>query len=1827
MPSGSRQYFGVFFLLAFTVVLFLNPVETDAATRRDLTLQIMKPSNAQLNGYEPLLLVFSLNVVGQDELGAIASEDVPVRIKPELPGSWQWKTPAILEFRPEGHYPGGMKWDLVIDTNQLKRLGFRFKGDDKIRIQTAPFRCLSVDLNWQSIRNAEMQIRFTSVLKFNQPVSPETLRDLARLTYGQQQIEFVEAASTDDGLKLTLKSGPVQRQLDSDTARLTVEEVLTATDSSEELDKPVQDWSVVPAIERLHVHSAQFHSNGPRKYVQLEFADDIDYAALREALTIDPAVDDLVIKERWRDFELEGDWKAGVSYRLDLDPRLRSRDGKMLGERYSTTLRVLDLDPWVQFAEPGHLLPLRGDRRLAVTTMNVDSLELRVFRVYPNNLVPFLRDRGLNDRPDHWGRFDQNAYGSEVAHRRIPASPAPQNTETVTPVELASLLSDDSRGVFRVRVSDDQKGAERWIVASDLGIVVKRSTDQLLAAIVSFSETQPVPDVKLSLMSYNNQLLGTMRTGADGTAVFSGLDNTGGSRPFVLVAERGGDMSFLALDTTAIPTGDLDVGGVEHPHDGYRSYLWGDRDIYRPGETAHLAWLVRDPSLHPPADSFPLLLRVVAPSGQTHVQRRVQFDELGAGSIDIEFPGWVRTGTYTVRLMQGEANTLGETKLRIEEFVPDRMTVKASFRLGDDPVLLVGQEDSPTLELSAHSLYGPPAAGCTATGRLLLRPEPVRLKAWPNHVFGDPGSELGITRIDLSEATTDEEGTASWRPELPTLSAYHGWINVSAQMNVAEAQGGRTVQGRTALIYSPVERLIGLHNLTVEDGDYIEPDQPITLSAVLADLKGVAVAQDSCRMSLYQRRWRSRLERQPDGRYRYRSTVDLERIWDRFVDLEADATELVFQVPGHGRFELVLETPSGDARATQSLYVYGWGYNPWSMENPELVSLKLDRERYRPGEAITASIEAPFSGLLLLTVERDRVLHREWVVMTENTATVKIPMPQGALPNVYLVATLLRPRDQLEPFAPARAFGAVPVMADPESAVLQVTVDTPDHIRPRSTLPVRVSLPDLRNGREARVTVAAVDEGILQLTDFTTPDPLDFFLERRRLSVTSYDIWSLLLPDYEAVVRNSSPGGDDDAEAALMRDRGLLNPLATERIKPVALWSGLLTPENGVVEVPLEIPEYTGRLRIMVTAATEDRFGAADGFVRVTDPYVITPNLPLALAPGDTFLVTVPLYDGRDETSTPGPVTLELTMSGPISLVDGSDPALIFETAPGDRVVATYILACDSEGGEAGFVLTARGGGEESFVEVDIPVRPIWPRQGRVTSGSLKAGESRELTLRNTWFGGTGRGTLQVSSLPIARFSNALAWLLHYPYGCAEQTTSTTFPLLYFGELAAALAPDTYSAETADYYVNAGLDRLLSMHRPGRGFAYWPSYSNSTAYPWVSVYATHFLLEAQYKGYVVPQPVLDDALNYLDRVARDQTRFDERWWSWSKLRARAYACYVLARAGRPSVGTMDALNEDHLEELDASARALLAGAYALSGDTDTFTRLFPAGLLHKEPVGRNMTWWSASQADAICLEVLSSVQPDHPQVPVLLGRLAETSREGRWSTTQENGFAMLALGKLVGANGAEPSTGRVLRTGTSPRAYEGMGLTLVEQGWVDGTVTIEAQSGGVTYYSLLEEGVPTENPEQDLDAGLAVERVYMTERGALLDLAAVEQGQVVLLRLRLSSSKGDVDDIVISDLLPGGFEIEDPQLTADEALPWLQGQLENDKVLEVDHVEARNDRLLVFTKADGKTRNHFALLRAVTAGHFIVPAVKAEAMYDPTVRSIRSPGRIRIEAR
>ena len=1048
--------------------------------------------------------------------------------------------------------------------------------------------------------------------------------------------------------------------------------------------------------EKLIVRGVAAVPGHENSVIRLRLSSPVDTDIARQYLEVKPQVDYRVSAVH-NELTLTGKFQPGATYQLILAQGLPATDDSVLAGRYSHTLRIDDLKPYVDFKNEGEFLSASGYRTVAIESTNVDRVELSIDRVYLNNLFALFRFESYTYRyRTSYGYNISSGLGDQIASETLRLS-GNRNELITRTIHLDQHIKDEQPGLYRISLfrPNSYRGTHRWLLITDLGIVAKKSGNEFLVWVSSFSNLGPIAQARVDLISDQQQTIASGRTNADGLWRAGNLDEMlKKHRPYMVTVKRGKDYSFLLLDRHAISTSGFDVAGSLVPETGYQAFLYGERDIYRPGETLKGLAILRDRRLRSPP-SMPVLIRHRDPQGRERSVQKLQTDRHGLTEFTLEIPAYIGTGNHKLELVVAE-DVVGNYQFQVEEFVPDRIKVELSTEKTE-----YGFDEEIRCEVIGTYLFGAPAARLSVESRVWLRPTIFAPREHSEFVFQNPSRKLDVREVFTEQEHLDDAGKRAFSVNLPPGLKVPSSLEALITARVQE-QGGRGVTALKRVTVHPYPHYVGLRRL---EDSYAEPGQKAHFEYLVLDPQGRPAASGNLRVEFFRDRWHTVLRRTASGNYRYESTPEAILIDTRNLAVGNDRGSFSFTPPEYGSYRVVVTEADTGASSQVDFYASGWGYSPWAIKNPARLELDLDKDQYRLGGTAALQVRAPFPGKVWLTVERDQVYYSRVFSLSGNTAKITIPIRSEYRPNAYITATLVRSAGDLPAGQPGRAFGAVPLYVDLSGNRLPVEIAVSDEIRPRSTLVAEVAT---RPG--ARVTMAVVDEGVLQLIAQKTSDPFSFFYRKLALGVESYDIFTLLMPETQPMEGQSAAGGGMPRDLSqFVRTEGI------RRTKPVAFWSGVLSADSsGKAVASFDVPEFQGALRIMAVAHLNDRFGSAEHFTRVRDPLLLLPTFPRFLSFEENVEIPVTV---RNDTGRMGNFKVSLSVEGPVSLQGESSQTV--EVPNNSERTIYFSLKSGDQSGDVKLELEASGNAERTTTSSTFPLRADLPARTIEQAGSI----------------------------------------------------------------------------------------------------------------------------------------------------------------------------------------------------------------------------------------------------------------------------------------------------------------------------------------------------------------------------------------------------------------------------------------------------------------------------------------------------------------------------
>ncbi|MEX0852101.1 MAG: alpha-2-macroglobulin family protein, partial [Bauldia sp.] len=1215
--------------------------------------------------------------------------------------------------------------------------------------------------------------------------------------------------------------------------------------------------------------------------------------------------------------------KHGGRYVIRVRGGLPAADGETLPHPVELGVYVRDRAPWVGFAGNAYILPAGAGASIPISSVNTDSAKATIYRIGDRAIAEAVRDGSFMSQLSRYtaeriaGESGELVWSGEIDIQ------SKLNETVTTAIPITQALPRMLAGAYAITAAPttgklDEWGpiATQWFVVSDLGLTALSANDGVHALIRSLASAKPVAGAKVRLIAVNNEILGETVSDENGYARFEpGLARgAGGMTPQLVVAETGDDYAFIDLDRPAFDLTDRGVAGRSAPT-ALDTFLTPERGIYRPGETVHLTALVRDARAVAVA-GLPLTLVVERPDGVEFLRTLLSDTSLGGYTHDVELAASAMRGSWRVRLhADPKGPSLGETSVLVEDFEPERLTFALTTA-----VEAFDLDEPATIDLEARYLWGAPAPDLAVEGEVTLKPID-GLAAYPGYWFGL--AEEGVTprREPLAiDTVTDADGKARFAAALPEPSVSTHPFEAELIVRLADTNG-RAVERRLSHPVKPASPMIGVRPLF--GGDVNE--------GATAGFEAILVAADGTRAAKAGVGWAlERLESdyqwyQTNGRWTYEVITNAARVDGGMVDIAADRPATISARVDWGRYRLTVEDDRAPAATSVEFYA-GW-YRPVSTsETPDTLEVGLDKPAYRSGETARLRLNPRFPGVALITVVDDRLIAMRAVEVPEGGTTVDLEVTEAWGAGAYVTATLYRPMDIAAKRMPARALGLTWAKVAPGERQLSVALDLPDETRPRQPLTIPVAIGNLPAGAEARVTIAAVDVGILNLTNFETPAPDAWYFGQRRLGMEIRDVYGLLIDRMQGVPGAVRSGGDGGPVR-------LAAPPPTQKL--VAHYSGILTADaDGKVSVAFDIPDFNGTVRVMAMAWTSDGVGHAAKDVIVRDPVVVTASIPRFLSLGDSSRL---LVEVNNVAGPAGDYRLTVATGDGIEVADvvARRPFHLDERA---RTAITLPMTATAIGDFDVIVSLAAPSGEEYPTSLALGVRPAGQPVTKRSLITVAGGGSLLIdpALTEAFVPGTGSVAVSLGGAGPLDVAGILAALDRYPYGCVEQLTSRAMPLVYLDDVAISvgIGADQIIRER----VEKAIAGVLADQAASGAFGLWgPEGAGGDL--WLDAYVTDFITRAAENGYRVPELARELALDNLANAIAYAGDFE------SGGEDIAYALYVLARSGRAAIGDLRYYADSKLDNFRTPlAKAEVGAAMALYGDRPRAERAFAAAM-------------------------------------------------------------------------------------------------------------------------------------------------------------------------------------------------------------------------------------------------------------------------------------------
>lgn len=1772
---------------------------------------------------------FTRDVVDSAMVGQTDSRTL-FEFSPKVNGKVRWLDKRTVEFVPDGRWPSGKQIDGRFRLSRVMNV------PDDLSVFVWSFRIVAQYLDF-TVENVVPYVKTDlSRLKI------EGYLQTADYAESENVKKSLRAAQDGKTLSITWQhtaDGRLHNFVIEDISRKETagKVVISADGSALGVQRRFEQDVDIPSLTDFKVMDVRV-VQGASQHVLIRFSDPLDESQNLFGLVRLPGVGSLEYQIDQNLLRIYPSARQTGNATLTIEAGIRNVLNRRLASAVTYNLTFEELKPAVRFTGKGTILPNSEGLILPFEAVNLKAVDVQIIRIFENNILQFFQVNDLD------GNQELRRVGKPVLKKTISLEDAGVNDlgrwNRFT-LDLASLIMPEPGAIYQVQIgfrksqsvyyckepfasaeSSDQFEKDTWedeqdysywdsyetyyydedydwyqrdnpchssyytgsrnirknILASDLGIIAKRGSDgTTIIAVTDLKTTQPLAGVTIELYNYQQQLLATGTTDSDGKVTVQTTVT-----PFALIAKYDRQRGYLKLsEGSALSLSNFDVSG-QQVDKGLKGFIYGERGVWRPGDSLYLTFVLEDKLRKLPA-AHPVILELQNPSGQV-VQRLVRTtSENGFYNFATATGEEAPTGTWTARVKAG--GTEFRQPLKMETVKPNRLKINLDF--GTDKI----KAPDTRLDgiLTVNWLHGAPGRNLQAQFEVLFNQGLLTFPKYTGYQFNDPSQEFYPEVQQVFDGFTDAEGKAYVKSTLEIAENAPALINAIFRGRVYEESGNFSIDQFTIPVY-PYQSYVGLR---LPEGDkarnMLLTDTTHKVDIITVDADGNAVSRDRVRVSLYKLTW-SWWWDNTDNSAVYRTFANAREISSGVVQTRNGKGSWAFKIkyPEWGRYLVRVTDETSGHSASQVVYIDwpGWaGRARPGADGAAMLSFSADKTVYQVGEKATVTIPGSAPGRALVSIENgSRVLQMHWVETRQGDTPFQFPITADMSPNIYVHITLVQPHSQTVNDSPIRLYGVIPVMVEDPKTRLDPVIEVSDVLEPGQEVVVRVSE---KNRRTMTYTLAMVDEGLLDLTRFKTPDLWSRFYAREALGVKTWDMYNEVIGSFGGQIeRLLAVGGDADLLSVRAKEDA-----ATNRFRPVVKFFGPVTLKGGKQEHRFRMPNYIGSVRFMVVGGYDGAYGSVEKAVPVRKPLMVLATLPRVLGPDESLKLPVTLFSMDKNIRQ---VKVEVKAKGPVQVKQPVQAV----TMTRDDMTFDFDLEVLSATGKATLEITASSGNVSAtdviHIEVRNPNLPVTKSQDAV----VDAGKNYTLQYKPIGMPGTNRVSLEVSNLPPLNLGQRLEYLMQYPYGCLEQTVSSAFPQLYLDDIK-DLTP--VERATVQQNVRATIERLKSFQNRDGGFVFWPGGEDSDS--WSTSYAGHFLAEAEREGYPIPSEMFNKWKRFQRNRAQAWRKSEE---PYSSELIQAYRLYTLTASGNTDLSSMNRLRG---QVTQPAARWMLAAAYAKAGQPEAARNLIdklPAAITPYQE--QAWSYGSDMRDKAIMLETYILLN-EREKAFELVKELSEAlNNAGYFMSTQTTAWCLKSVSRFAAGEKRDQLKFSYTFGGKEKEVVTQLPYAQVNLPSADAAVSLQLMntSASTLFVRFTAVGTPSRGEETEESRNLNMRVEYLDLQGRPVDVSSLEQGTQFVASVTVTNGRRNaLKNMSLAQVFPSGWEITNLRL--DEVESRAGGDRPN-------YQDIRDDR--VYTHFDlhaGERKTFRVLLTAAYAGTYYLPAVICEAMYDPSV--------------
>ena len=1775
--------------------------------------------------------LFRLN----DDVADDRTEVNGVKIRPHIEGEWQWLSDNTLSFSPDKPLDYGQKLVITMRMDELLQSDEHSSEPIAFQINTRKLR-FEMNIDGLKIKDGPEgeELSLEGSITSTDFTPEELIQSLISVSQyrGNPTLSWEHTAS---GQKHIFSINNIIQTVDQNNA-LNINWNGTQWHNNFKGEKVIP----IPAKEEFSVVDVRTTSN-PSKSIDVYFSRPLLKSQnLNGLITINEetknvkfSIDDNVLSI-FPSSTFTGDLQLHIS------DKIKSHKNQSLQKESRHTVRFEYMAPMVRRVGNGMIIPNTDESYLPIEVVNLKAVDIEIFKIFENNVLQYLQENELN------GTYSLDQVG-RIVHREKVDVRQMENTLNHNKwirigIDLKKYIESDPASIYQIRVGtqaayaitdcEEQLNAkalirngeesmttysndyyENWesrndpchhsyynpdrivktnVLMSDIGVIVKKGNqNQYHLSVNSISTGQSVNNATVTFHDYQQQRISEANTNGSGFISVK----TEREASFIVVSHSTGYAYIKLYDQNSNSLSDFEVGGAAKS-EGVEGFIYADRGVHRPGDTLFIHFMMEDTG-QPIPQNHPVTLKIHDSKGNKkyeetitdHIERIYAFSvPTDVNDLTGQWRAIVKVGahqfTKSLRI-----ETVKPNRLKIELDLPEEMTYS-------DP-------NDRKFRIRARWLHGASAGGLKVKSTASIENISPSFDGVDDYVFSDPARFGSDALVNIYDGNLDDSGTVEAKIDI-TPEAFPGKIRTNVKTRVFE-NGGNFSENYNSLNISPFNTYIGVNTPKNRWGySSVKIGENGSFKLVSVDEKGNKVGRRKLNVGVYNVNWRWwYYQGERYNIYRLNSANHKEAFYTTSVTTDNNGEyelNIDFQDIEYGRKMIrICDEESGHCTG-DFFYATGWGRSDVEEERESLAKLHFTSTKaiYNKGERVKISIPSEKGSRILISLESGKdVIHKEWIEAKEGTTDYEFTTTREMTPNIYVHAIMVQSYDQKQNDLPLRMYGVIPIKVKDESNILHPAIQIADKLEPKEIFNITVSE---KNNRAMAYTIAIVDEGLLDLTSFKTPDPHNHFFAKQALGVKTWDLYEYIMTDINGSVdRIITIGGDGDGSSSKEAKKAI-------RFKPVVMTAGPFYLHDGEsMEHTFRMPNYIGSVRAMIVAKKARSFGHADKAIPVIKDLMILPTMPRVLSTGEIVSIPVTVFANEDHIKN---ATVSIETSDHLKIISKSSQTISF-TKPGEQII--YFKAeVKDQTGIAKVSIDANSGSSSVNQEIEIDIRNPNPYESVVYDQVIEPGESYNTDLKLVGTLGTNEGILEVSTVPPVNLENRLEYLTSYPYGCLEQTVSSAFPQL---SLDRVIDIDFNRKKKIEKNVNAAIRRISKLQRSNGGIAYWPS--SSWINTWSTSYAGHFLLKAKENGYYVASDVLSSWSKYQTNIAR-KFRIDrskKRWHQRYQMKDQAYRLYSLALHGNAELPSMNVLRQEI--DLPSVAKYLLASAYALSGKESIATELIKNTSTEIEAYNElGYTYGSDVRDMAIISQTLMTLDKNQ-QAGQVIKRIANKLNSTNWYSTQTLSHALLSISEFVGQyeNDNMKFDMTIGDEGNQSVDYKKpVFIYSFDPDHLKSTKTIISNTSEnvlfVRYTMTGKKSIKDAIASDPYNRNINIVAKYQSLNGKEIDPSTLERGTdfIAHVQVKNQGSRGDnLDEMALSQIFPSGWEIQSGGLSnTDQAM----------KEDSYEYRDVRDDRVFTFFDL-GDKKEYKIMLTAAYDGEYYLPPVLCEAMYDNEIQA------------